>query len=656
MPSVAIVASGLFNLVLLATLLAWQQMDTAPLAARTVSTATWCQPRPAALQPPQLQPQPVFSVPQPSGSDGVTAATASIADVARLENDKLKQKLTNVVAELSKMRASHSAQAVQLREARQSSSSSSESFYSSSEARLKRIWMHPPHWSYKEAHNDSWTFLSSRQLSRGVISQGDPLRLSCLAEKLAAGHTIHLSVIGGSVSFGTTFTTSKSRSLFHWKVYQYLNASFPQGAHEHFMGAVPASGPSYMEHCLDWHLPPAGADLVLVEYAVNFDSTEEDSKSFERLIRRLLRLPNQPAVIIINTMELVPPHGGLPWEDDKTPYPSATDLSFNYRTTGAEDAINDIAQYYGVPCVSLRGALFDQLKANSSAFPIKQIYHDRHHPSAWGHSLMAQMATRLLDDALGRVFDRAAAGEPTSTSRPAGSQAPPPTAARKAKPSPAVPVGQLPSCAVTLREAPVGSASEPGPRLWSPIFSTDDGPPIGTCVKDKALAARLAPGTAGFQYIIEGTDAKMKPGIVGKAPGDVARFCLDVSKLERGSPFVFIVGHLISYEHMGVVAVTCADDCECGTTEIDAHVPGGKFSVFKGKTFTARRLAAPPATLDASTPADCGCKVQLTILEKTGSKEHKFKVLSLMTAKHEGSLRYGHQAGFNNRPTEARFT
>ena len=35
----------------------------------------------------------------------------------------------------------------------------------------------------------------------------------------------------------------------------------------------------------------------------------------------------------------------------------------------------------------------------------------------------------------------------------------------------------------------------------------------------------------------------------------------------------------------------------------------------------------------------------------------KFKVarLSVMTATKEGSLRYGHQAGFNNRPTEARF-
>ena len=55
------------------------------------------------------------------------------------------------------------------------------------------------------------------------MSMGDPLRLRCLAEKMAAGRTIHLSVVGGSVSFGTTFTTSKSRTLFHWKVYQYIN-------------------------------------------------------------------------------------------------------------------------------------------------------------------------------------------------------------------------------------------------------------------------------------------------------------------------------------------------------------------------------------------------------------------------------------------------
>ena len=107
--------------------------------------------------------------------------------------------------------------------------------------------------------------------------------------------------------------------------------------------------------------------------------------------------------------------------------------------------------------------------------------------------------------------------------------------------------------------------------------------------------------------------------------------------------------YLQSYEHMGVARVSCVDGCACESTEVDAHVPGGKFSVFKAKTFHATRRALPP-----SAAAQCGCKVEVTILPRSGSGEHKFKILSLMTATAEGSLRYGHQAGFNVRPMDGR--
>ena len=62
-----------------------------------------------------------------------------------------------------------------------------------------------------------------------------------------------------------------------------------------------------MEHCLHWHVQDP--DLVLVEYAVNFDTNAylEDAQSFERMIRKLQRMPSRPAVIIVNTMELFPP-------------------------------------------------------------------------------------------------------------------------------------------------------------------------------------------------------------------------------------------------------------------------------------------------------------------------------------------------------------
>ena len=170
-------------------------------------------------------------------------------------------------------------------------------------------------------------------------------------------------------------------------------------------------------------------------------------------------------------------------------------------------------------------------------------------------------------------------------------------------------------------------------------------------------------------------------GIIGHAAGDEARLCVDASRLAPGQQFVVILGHLISYEHMGVALVGCADECACARAEVDAHVPGGQFSVFKAKTFKAWKTngaARPSADATAGTnvssyapalgrearsklvkvggrPAKCGCKVELSIQSRSGSGEHKFKVLSLMTAAREGSLRYGHQAGFNNRPTEARF-
>ena len=82
--------------------------------------------------------------------------------------------------------------------------------------RLKRLWRHPTHRSPKEVHHDWWPFLDERQLRRAVASAGDPLRLRCLVEKLEAGRAVKLGIVGGSVSFGTTFTTSRSRALYHW--------------------------------------------------------------------------------------------------------------------------------------------------------------------------------------------------------------------------------------------------------------------------------------------------------------------------------------------------------------------------------------------------------------------------------------------------------
>ena len=84
------------------------------------------------------------------------------------------------------------------------------------------------------------------------------------------------------------------------------------------------------------------------------------------------------------------------------PAPSKEDMLFEY-PAWAEDGMTRLAQYYGVPAVSLRDALFHELKAADPRFPVKQVFHDRHHPGAWGHSLMAQMVVGLLSAATTEV-------------------------------------------------------------------------------------------------------------------------------------------------------------------------------------------------------------------------------------------------------------
>ncbi|EOD30675.1 hypothetical protein EMIHUDRAFT_113096 [Emiliania huxleyi CCMP1516] len=456
---------------------------------------------------------------------------------------------------------------------------------------------------------------------------GDPARLECLAEKLLDGRGVRLGILGGSVSFGTTFTTSK-------------------------------------------HLPPK-PDLVVVEYAVNFDTTvdeaptsasplpppphpsphqllpasssrpAQDAASFERLLRQLLKLPGAPAVLLLNTLELMvhPASWGAnvqriffsgcdgygclkapPWAD-------SNDLAFPYEAK-AEDAIVRLAGYYGsatapsyaggargrVPSVSLRGALYSELKSNSTRWPLKQLFHDRHHPAAWGrssspprrtwHSLMAQLVIDRIRAALDAVAARRSAG-----SRPQS------------------------ACAAVSAEAAAGTPGPSGYPLLAPLLSPSA--PVGLCLKGDELTRAML-NSSTFAYRVEGTDAKMKPGIIGTAPGEHAEFCIDVDRLGRGERFTVLLGHLVSYEHMGIARVTCEGatpphhlageargECSCPAEEVDAFVKGGQFSVFKAKVLELARARAPAAKPPPR--AGCGCQLRLEILPKSGSGEFKFK-------------------------------
>ena len=201
--SLLLVGSAALNILLVVALLAHQQFDSALSTHRLPSArTTWCPPRPEAL--PGVVASAVGGVGMATAFSATSPPPPSAATVA-----------------LSASSSSSATASASLLEA-----------ISTDERRLKHIWQHPndqrtARARLVEIHDSRWTFLDDRQMARGLSTVGDPLRLRCLAEKLLAGEP-RISVLGGSVSFGTTFTTSRSRALFHWKVSQYLNASFPR--------------------------------------------------------------------------------------------------------------------------------------------------------------------------------------------------------------------------------------------------------------------------------------------------------------------------------------------------------------------------------------------------------------------------------------------
>lgn len=68
-------------------------------------------------------------------------------------------------------------------------------------------------------------------------------------------------------------------------------------------GAVPGTLSQYMSSCHGTHVP-RDADIIFLEYAINDEEmpmphmNNRMRRPFEKLIRKLLKYPNSPAVII----------------------------------------------------------------------------------------------------------------------------------------------------------------------------------------------------------------------------------------------------------------------------------------------------------------------------------------------------------------------
>lgn len=152
-------------------------------------------------------------------------------------------------------------------------------------------------------------------LARSRVYEGSNARFRRVIANAMAGRPTNIAVLGGSVTKGHGLMRDHLenwtvRFLAEWK------KLFPHSETTLTNGAVPATGTDYYSMCFGEHIEK-DVDLVIIELAINdqrcvtfkrrgliriflFPRYESSATSYEWLLRGLLALENNPAVLNIH--------------------------------------------------------------------------------------------------------------------------------------------------------------------------------------------------------------------------------------------------------------------------------------------------------------------------------------------------------------------
>ena len=115
-------------------------------------------------------------------------------------------------------------------------------------------------------------------------------------------------------------------------------------------------------------------DVVVIEYAVNDEGDETKGDCYESLVRKVLSLPNKPAVILL--------------------------FSVFANDDNLQDRLTPVGLHYDLPMVSIKNAVTPQFymkKGEGKVLSKNQFFYDMYHPSNDGHTIMADSLMHLYD-------------------------------------------------------------------------------------------------------------------------------------------------------------------------------------------------------------------------------------------------------------------
>lgn len=206
--------------------------------------------------------------------------------------------------------------------------------------------------------------------ARSYLSSGNTYRLQKAVDKAQSGNDVTIAYIGGSITEGVGASADTCYAALSAKQFE---SDYCNGSNVNFINAGMSGTPS-MIGCarVSRDIEPYSPDIVFVEFAVN-DGTETEMKiAFESLVRTLLQLESEPAVILL----------------------------FNMTENGhtCKEHMGQIGEYYDLGMISAADSLKAEFEAQRMTW--QDYSDDESHPNAYGHTLLAEFIANYYKNAL----------------------------------------------------------------------------------------------------------------------------------------------------------------------------------------------------------------------------------------------------------------
>ena len=214
--------------------------------------------------------------------------------------------------------------------------------------------------------------------SRSLVSIGNVARVQRVLAKARRGEAVTVGVIGGSITQGAGASQPENR--YGNRVAAWWRQTFPKAKVQFVNAGIGATGSDYGALRAKRDLLSHHPEFVVVEYAVNDPNSQAAAETLEGLVRQILSETNQPAVLLLFTM--------------------------NHDGGNAQEWHGKVGRHYYLPMVSFRDALWPEIKEGRMKW--EDVEADVVHPNDRGHEYCARFIAHLLERVLAglRADDR----------------------------------------------------------------------------------------------------------------------------------------------------------------------------------------------------------------------------------------------------------